>query len=166
MKYSRLFYLLIFISIPSLAQNYTTYSLYDNTLQAIFPSKPEAINVNIFTLYLSVDKKNKMSFIAKSLPCSFVCEVGKYDKKEIDDSIVKGMKIAGVKIISFDSHIDKKQYIAITHFEDTTDGVVFNRSKKIMISKKGDFEWTVSYVDPKYKKIFNTYQSSVQIVNK
>lgn len=166
MKYYKLFYLLILTTLSSWAQSYTTYSLYGNSVQVVFPGKPESINVPIFDVYLSVDKKNKMSFMAKSVPCSFVCEVGKYAKKETDDSIATGMKIVGVKIISFDSHIDKNQYTAIVHFDDTDDGILFHRSKKIMISRKGHFEWTVSYIDPKHKRIFDAYQSSVNVVNK
>lgn len=166
MKYKKLFYSLIFISITVSAQNYTTYSIFENKFQAVFPDKPEVITVNNFGVCMSIDRKNKMSFIAQSLPCSFVCEVGKYNKKDADVSIAQGMIMAGVKIVSFDSRIDKNQYIAIAHVEDKVDEVVFHRFKKILISKKGHFSWTVSYINAKDKKIFDTYQSSVQMVHK
>lgn len=158
-------YLMIFIAVSLFAENYSSYSLYNHKLKAIFPLPPEVINIETFSFYLSTDKKNKMSFNAQALPYPFTYDVSKYNKKSLDEIMINGLNTSGVEIINFVSNLDKEKnkYTYIARIKDHVDGIVMYRSIKFMIYGRDTFRWSVSYINPSQQAIFDTYQPSVQI---
>ncbi|MDP3441722.1 MAG: hypothetical protein Q8T08_02580 [Ignavibacteria bacterium] len=165
MKHRQIFYLFIFIAITSFAQNYNMYSLYNNKLKAVFPNQPEFVSVKPYSFYLSIDKKNKMSFNAQYQPSPFTYEIREYNKNSLDETMINGLKVSGVKIIDFTSNLDKgrNKYTYIARIQDSVDDVIMYRSIKFMINGRDTYRWSVSSANISQQVIFDTYQASVQM---
>lgn len=119
--------------------------------------------------YIYVDNINQIWYKSQTMPSQMKHENYMYSgiKNTLDNIIKDSLKADDRTLINFSSTLDANNntYIAIYDSNYFIEGKKVYTSTKHIYYKDSVFKWSVSYLDSKNKKIFDTYEKNVKILN-
>jgi len=170
--------LLLFFSNVAYSDNYQSYILLNNSVQAVFPNYPQRMNVSSipnhkqlhFSMFKSIDNKVPAVYTLKARDFSQDKEIGAYNNtiKTLEDNLFKRTFLyLGGSISEFSSKFNRRKntYTAEITGSINLDGYPGYRSQRIIIYKRRVYQWSVVYKDNRLKKqLFDKYKSDFKVL--
>lgn len=171
--------LLIFFSNAAYSEAYNSFKLLNNSVQAVFPSYPQSMDVSYIpnhkqlniSMFTSADNSIPVAYLLRARDFSQDKEIGAYNNtiKALEDNLFKQNFLNfGGSISEFASKFNKSKntYTAEITGSVNLDGYRGYRSELVIIYKRRVYQWSVVYKDKRLKEeLFDNYKSDFKILS-